>query len=74
MTECIRKDHDRIDGVVVLLDMPWPKIYIATLVPLEAFLLVPTAFLLCKRITSNPESMKNVTFQFSNEIKALHDP
>ena len=74
MTECIREDHDRIGGVVALLDMQWAKIYIATLVPSEAFLLVLAAFLLCERITSNPESMKNVSFQFSKEFQDLRDP
>ena len=58
MTECIREDRDRISGVVALLDTQWPKLYIATLVPLEAFLLVPAAFLLCERITPNLESME----------------
>ena len=73
LTEYIQGDYDRISGVVALLDMQWPKIYIATLVPLEAILLVPVAFLLCKRITSNLESMEDVSFQFSNGIQALPD-
>lgn len=61
MTEYIQEDHDRIGGVVALLDMQWPKVYIATLVPSEAFLLVPAASLLYEKIIPNPESTENVS-------------
>jgi hypothetical protein len=62
LIEYIARDHDSTDGVVSSLDMSSPKVCIAILGPLEAFLQVLEAFFRCEMIDSgllSSEEKKN---------------